>query len=70
MCSLTYILIIDYRSAESLPSIDYLVVQHPSDRLQSSPGGLAIQSSIVPNSNVSGNHNLAQTGKNTIMVST
>jgi WD40 repeat protein len=67
---INYIIIqisIVYRSAESLPSTDYLVVQHPSDRIQTSPGGLAIQSSIVSNSNVTGSTNTPQTNKNTIM---
>lgn len=55
------------RAPESLPSTDYLVVQHPSDRLQSSPGGLAMQSS--PNiTNLNSSNGTAQTGRSTIMV--
>ncbi len=53
--------------SESLPPVDYLLVQHPADHLQSSPGGLAIQSSIVANT-ASGTSNANQTTKIPIMV--
>ncbi|RWS31393.1 dmX-like protein 2 [Leptotrombidium deliense] len=52
------------KAPESLPATDYLVVQHPSDRLQCSPGGLAMQSTPPLATSQS---NTAQTGRSTIM---
>ncbi|CAG2109036.1 unnamed protein product [Medioppia subpectinata] len=56
------------KTPESLPSIDYLLVQHPADRLQSSPGGLAIHSSAVNSANASGAPNASNAAKNPIML--
>ena len=47
------------RAPETLPITDYLVVQHPSDRLSTSPGRLAMQLSMSLNpvgSNTSSSH--------------
>ncbi|RWS14486.1 dmX-like protein 2, partial [Dinothrombium tinctorium] len=52
------------KAPETLPSTDYLIVQHPSDRLQSSPGGLAMQSSPVASSQST---HSTQTGRSTIL---
>ncbi|CAG2169135.1 unnamed protein product [Oppiella nova] len=55
------------KASESLPSIDYLLVQHPADRLQSSPGGLAIHSSVLSTANPPGASNASNAAKNPIM---
>jgi hypothetical protein len=49
-----------------LPLVDYLLVQHPADRIQSSPGGLAIQSSMVSSASAAAGASAQQ--KNPIMV--
>ncbi|OTF74396.1 hypothetical protein BLA29_004371, partial [Euroglyphus maynei] len=62
------------RSYETSSHVDYLLVQHPSDRLQTSPGGLAFQkqSSIITTTSGGGHQQQQQhqtPTKQTILVS-